>query len=426
MSLLPLNAQIGGFFDHVIEVEKYTDYAPEYLTVIDPHIIHVTHEGGEEIKYILTFEPLDWSDYYIPRCGSVIVEVNGLSTKGMTPEQFYQITDTANIFSLQMKDGLGNMVPTQIFRSYQNEEHSWLFDLYDRNKLINFSHGYFKGDQDLMMDACKTCFSIIKDDTYDFYTKTYDYLIEGDDPLTDKKILDNVYAASLIKDSIGKPDILLSVEKGQENGKAVLKLIALDAHKLKNKKLKTRPIVWQETIIDDDLSDEVSLVAKYIDMAGWASLPPLDRMWLRTRRIYQSAGIEMDGNIVINVAEGALAGFLQPWDEITKIEFIDKDFELKRSNARSWDPSKWYADENIVLKKNEITLDKLNEFLSVKPWNAYYMEHEGWQFRNRDQRVVITYKRNGKKLKNVIRPRYFIECQMDGFLNNAELKARQQ
>ena len=40
MSLLSLNAQkIGGFFDHVMEVEKYSDYAPDYLTVIDNHIV---------------------------------------------------------------------------------------------------------------------------------------------------------------------------------------------------------------------------------------------------------------------------------------------------------------------------------------------------------------------------------------------------
>ena len=346
MSLLSLNAQkIGGFFDHVIEVEKYTDFAPDYLTVIDNHTVYAM-----DYTWTLTFYP-DSNSNYIPQLGDVILEVNGQSTKGMTPEQFYQITDTARQFTLQCsktrEEGL------QTTQSYSvHKEPNFLFTYLGGSwQLINLvtRNGKDSPRETKKRNTCSTCFSSIHDTEYDFTGKTYAYQIEGDDPLTDKKILDEVSKGSLIEDTLNNPDILFMIEKGQENGKAVIKLIALDARKLKNKKLKTRPIVWQETIIDDGLSEEGSLSAKYIYMAGWASFIPNDRYASKTATVYRGAGIEMDGNIVISVPDGALAGFLQPWDEIIGLEYTEGKYQA-RDLSRGYP---WFSPEskNFKVKK---------------------------------------------------------------------------
>ena len=422
MSLLPLNAQkIGGFFDHVMEVEKYSDYAPDYLTVIDNHIVDALG-----YTWYLTFSP-DSSNFYYPQIGDVILEVNGQSTKGMTPEQFYKITDTARQFTLQCKAGDGGLLPTQSYSFFQ--EPQFLFTYFGGSRqFINFVTQHEKNSSREMhkRDFCSTCFSSIHDTEYDFNCKTYAYHIEGDDPLTDKKILDEVPKGTLIKDTLNNPDILFAVEKGQENGMAVIKLIALDAHKLKNKKLKTRPIVWQETIIDDGISDEVSLSAKYIDIAGIASTIPDDRYASKTATIYRGAGIQMDGNIVISVPDGALAEFLQPWDEIIGLEYTEGKYQARRISPGH----SWFSPEskNFKIKKADVSLDKLNHFLIVEANTSYSalgnMTKKGWEFQGIDIRVIVTYKRKGKKMQGIIKPEQ-AEVERSYFLNNAELKAMQ-
>ena len=421
MSLLPLNAQkIGGFFDHVMEVEKYSDYAPDYLTVIDNHIV----DALDAIWY-LTFYP-DSSNYYYPRIGDVILEVNGQSTKGMTPEQFYQITDTARQFTLQFKTTVEGLLPTQSYSVYK--EPQFLFTYFGGSwQLINFVTRNEKDSprETQKRDLCSTCFSSIHDTEYDFYGKTYAYHIEGDDPLTDKKILDEVNKGTLIKDTLNNPDILFMVEKGQENGKAVIKLIALDARKLKNKKLKTRPIVWQETIIDDGLSEEGSLSAKYIYMAGFAGFIPNDRYASKTATIYRGAGIQMDGNIVISVPDGALAGFLQPWDEIIGLEYTEGKYQV-RNVSRGYP---WFSPEgikNFKVKKADVSIDKLNHFLIAEANTSYntIREGKGWEIRGLDIRVIVTYKRKGKKMQGIIKPER-AEVKRSYLLNNEELKAIQ-
>lgn len=421
MSLLSLNAQkIGGFFDHVMEVEKYSDYAPDYLTVIDNHIV----DALDAIWY-LTFYP-DSSNYYYPRIGDVILEVNGQSTKGMTPEQFYQITDTARQFTLQFKTTVEGLLPTQSYSVYK--EPQFLFTYFGGSwQLINFVTRNEKDSprETQKRNICSTCFSSIHDTEYDFYGKTYAYHIEGDDPLTDKKILDEVNKGSLIEDTLNNPDILFMVEKGQENGKAVIKLIALDARKLKNKKLKTRPIVWQETIIDDGLSEEGSLSAKYIYMAGFAGFIPNDRYASKTATIYRGAGIQMDGNIVISVPDGALAGFLQPWDEIIGLEYTEGKYQV-RNVSRGYP---WFSPEgikNFKVKKADVSIDKLNHFLIAEANTSYntIREGKGWEIRGLDIRVIVTYKRKGKKMQGIIKPER-AEVKRSYLLNNEELKAIQ-
>jgi hypothetical protein len=420
MSLLSLNAQkIGGFFDHVIEVEKYTDFAPDYLTVIDNHVVY-----GMDVTWYLTFSPDSINNYYYPTIGDAILEVNSQSTKGMTPEQFYQITDTARHFTLQLRTRKEGLLTTQSY-SVHKEPHLLFTFLGESGQLINFvtQNEMDSTRETQKRNICSTCFSSIHDTEYDFSNKTYAYQIVGDDPLTDKKILDEMDKSILKKDTLNNPDLLFAVEKGQENGKAVLKLIALDARKLKNKKLKTRPIVWQETIIDDGLSEEGSLSAKYIDMAGFAGFIPNDRYASNTATIYRGAGIKMDGNVVISVPEGAPAAFLQPWDEIIALEYIESKYQVRNvSLGYSW----FYPqNKDIKIKKADVSLYKLNEFLIAEAGALRKMEENGWEFRGLDIRVIVTYKRNGKKMQGIIKPKHEV-FKRQYLLNNAELKAMQK
>ena len=195
----------------------------------------------------------------------------------------------------------------------------------------------------------------------------------------------------------------------------------------KNKKLKTRPIVWQETIIDDGISDEGSLNAKYIDIAGIASTIPDDRYASKTATIYRGAGIQMDGNIVISVPDGALAEFLQPWDEIISLEYTEGKYQVRNvSHGYSWFSPE--GIKNFKVKKAGVSIDKLNHFLIVEANTSYStlgnMQKKGWEYQGIDICVIVTYKRKGKKMQGIIKPER-AEVKRFYFLNNEELKAIQ-
>ncbi len=80
-------------------------------------------------------------------------------------------------------------------------------------------------------------------------------------------------------------------------------------------------------------------------------------------------------------------------------------------------------------KKADVSLQKLNNFLIAEASNSYNtlrnMEAKGWEIRDLDIRVIVTYKRNGKKMKGIIKPEH-AEVERQYFLNNAELKAMQK
>lgn len=408
----------GGLYKHVIDVEAYDDWGKGYLTVIDNHC--VTIDG---IRHLTAFEPvldeattprdpetgeLILQDEAIPDFGSVIYEVNGQSTLGMTPEQFYQITDTAIYFSLQYETVDRNIV-TYTFERYtelvnimynfnikiwMKEDDEYEAGLRQFMLVTNphFARKYYRYEDE------GNIFNEVSDETFDFHdVRTYDYQITGDDPLTDKKILDEIGKPDMVRDT-ENPDILFTIQKNRE-GDIHLELAALDAKQLRNKKKKnsTLPVVWQMTV-DRERRKNENIIETYVNYAGWAGLPITDRFVNQQYQLYRTSGIELnEKKIVTKVYDDALCSFLQPGDEITKVEVYDiKEVHQKNTN------SGWLSkNTKKVLKNQEIDLDKHLSFLPH--WNFLYLDWK-WEYRNVQDHIVIYYKRGKKKMQATVQP----------------------
>ena len=217
------NPRPGGIYSHVIDVCAYSDWGQGYLTVIDPHYCTKREQGETNDQiYALTISPTGETSLF-PRVGDIILEVNGITGKNMSPQQFYALTDTATTFSLTWKDRSQEKY-TQQFHVNQDlgpgfGEYNFKFCYgYLENKFLTFM--YYGQDNDSSalgrLNATSNPFQSISDKKYDFQkAKTYDYVIVGNDPLNDEKILDAINKWGMERDT-KNPDILFTIAKNAD------------------------------------------------------------------------------------------------------------------------------------------------------------------------------------------------------------------
>lgn len=431
----------GGLYKHVIDVEAYNDWGKGYLTVIDNHLVAIAGDIDGNNYHLTAFEPvliesgprdpetgeLIITGEMIPDIGSVIYKVNGISTFRMTPEQFYQITDTATIFTLQYETEDRDVVEYSFYRysEFADIIHNyyipeWTSDnddyeaglpkfMLSKNKI--FSHIYNR------QQNCGNAMSEITDEHFDFHlVKTYDYQISGDDPLNDKRILDRIEKGNLVRET-KNPDIIFTIKKNLE-GNLRMEIIALDAKRLKNKKKTgTLPVVWQMTV-DRERNKNENMIDAYIYYAEEAVLPLDDRFCWQKYTLYKTSGIEIDNNrIVTTVYDDALCSFLQIGDEIIKIEAYDNRQIRRKNSTNDWTNS----NRKEIFKKEKVTTWNLNDYLSYMPHiQNVYMSYK-WEYRNINNYIIITFKRNGKKMKRTVRP-YAVTASRTYLLNKEEME----
>ena len=395
----------GGIFDHAIEVTTYSDWGKDYLTITD---VHAYFDQQDNTTIYTTLRPIEdeiHQGVVFPWTADVILKVNNVSTKGMTPQQFYNIIDTASTFTLKIQKPARNTIHTQT---------------YAVNKMIDESIAKYHGMKEFLTSYDKSItdtnqrdknnknvFDEISDKRFDFsQIKTYDYLIVGNDPLHDTEILDMVSKPFLTRDTI-KPDILFCIAKNldesisstyipptsrtintgstttpvynyitknysyvtnQHNrtiheggytqttktGAVYLELSALDAKRINDKSQSTPPIVWQMTANKNYTNYDFNLNEEYLAMASWACIPPVDRWCSEEWDIYEFAGLLPDSinpSLVAEVKAGSraeLAGF-KKGDIIKKIEYR---YSYKEASGRHCRGDYVVTNKRTIIKEN--------------------------------------------------------------------------
>lgn len=427
----------GGLYQHVIDVEAFSDWGKGYLTITDNHC--VTIEGT---RYTTAFDPildpettpkdpetgeLIVLDEAIPDIGNHIYEVNGKSTLNMTPEEFYAITDTASEFTLRYENNERNIVTYSFWRytykativnnygwpswSPQNDdcEAGLPTFMLAHNKV--YSRLYNR------KQACGSAMSEVSDENFDFHNiQTYDYEIAGDDPLNDKKILDEIHKGDWIRDT-EHPDIIFTIKKNKDGNYLHMELMALDAKRInKKKKNAPQPIVWQMTV-DRERQKNENMMDAYIDYAGWAGMPITDRFCIQQYALYRTSGIhEIKDRIVQSYYDDRLCSFLELGDEIIKIEVYENRQIHERNTTKPW--FDW--NKKHEFKKDDITLHNLDYHLCVSPHVSYMVISNKWEYRNINDYIVITYKRGRKKMTGTVRPQ-FVNASRAYFYNKEQL-----
>ena len=432
----------GGLFEHVIDVEAYDDWGKGYLTVIDNHCFVM-----EGVKYLTAFEPiLDTEttprdpesgeliipDEAIPILGVIIYEVNGQSTLNMTKEEFYNITDGASSFTLKYGEyGPEDKTYTYTFERLTekvNIINNYAIPYFTKNevkyefglpKFLSYNNLVFARKRE-QKKYCGNAISEVSDENYDFHSvSTYAYLLEGDDQLNDKKILDEINTPPNWEFDNEHPDILFTIKKRMD-GDLYMEIAALDIKRLdkKNENNAPSPVVWK-MIVRRTIENNENVIEAYKDYAGWACLSLNDRYVYVRYPIYQTSGIELNkSRIVTKVYDNALCSFLQEGDEIIKIEsFRNCQYRYKKFGD-FWN----VENEKKVYKKDDITLSNLHEELTRRPSARNYLTEtdKGCEIKNINDYIVITYKHDKKKYTHIVRPKSTI-AERTYLLNKEEM-----
>ncbi len=169
---------------HFIEVCKYRQWGKDFLTVANnwDGLLSEVEEGE------------------LPICLDVITEVNGVSTENMTTRRFYQIADKASQLSLTYKHKENGTTTTKTCVLSPKKDY------------------YLYGGISVLEPIQRpNTINIVADTDIDFFKyNTFDYKIEGDDPLTDKSImveLSNVYIDLGLKRDTDNPDLIFLIKK---------------------------------------------------------------------------------------------------------------------------------------------------------------------------------------------------------------------
>lgn len=169
---------------HPIEVERLSNWAPQYLTVTNNYNNMCIEPSTHSLK-----------------CLSVIKDINGQSTEDMSVEEFYSLMSLNDSFTLNYMTKSNGV----------NKEYTQTFKKKKGKLLITPSANFSK----------PSTVNILSDLDVDFFQyNTFDYRLTGDDQLMDKSIM-AIFADYLrekgLKKTTSNPDIYLYVTKDVNN-----------------------------------------------------------------------------------------------------------------------------------------------------------------------------------------------------------------
>ena len=299
--------------------------------------------------------------------GCLVIEVNGKDAKHMTYSEFYNIIDNADDISLKVLGaGERQIKKVKIVKVPYSQEYLdydiTIDDIINTTDDVSFGRSVTSNFANLKENEKKFGATInqLTDPDFDwFYVKTYDFLITGNDPLNDKKILENLYLPGHWKRDTENPDILITIAKNadesisstyvppssrtvntgslttsrynyltkrneyttqqynttiREGGytqttKSInifLEFAALDAKRLDEQ---TPPIIWQMTYRRYVVNPTFNPFSEYQEVAKSVLLPFDDRIGTTTIKHYYCKGMKMSGNgkVVTFVKEGGYA-----------------------------------------------------------------------------------------------------------------------
>ncbi|WP_143260840.1 hypothetical protein [Alistipes sp. An66] len=368
--------------DHLIRVKRFHDYGRDYLTIIDPKL-YVDPVGMVTRIYGYNFYSLQ-DDPVTIGIGYLVKEINGRSTKEMDEDEFYQILDNHRDSVLLTLWKNCSTKPYQIV--LHETKRPDLFNLLgitssDFLKARDITPDYMKNRMDKRkkeFDRTKTyCTELIDKDFDWFFVSTYDFMLEGNDPLMDKTILEHFVSCGLPshwKRDTEHPDVLISISKNadetisstyvpptsrvvntgskmtsqynflskgydyitrqqnrviHEGGytettkdtNIFLELSILDTKRIDDPNQTTPPIIWQMTLKRHVLNADFNILDEYMAYASWSAKIPTvyDRPVHKSITAYYS-NVEMSGRTIVSIRENSSAQKmgLQVGDEFIK------------------------------------------------------------------------------------------------------------
>ena len=367
-------------FKHVIEVGRYTNWGKEYLTITKPNLFNL-NQNGQVIPLHYTYEfaePYKGKDGVLAG-GDLILEVDGVSAKGWTKEQFYQKVDGR-------RDVISLKIWAAIDRGVYDAKIRPLYDTPDEAKVYGNMFADLNGPETAttfeyrkqQLKKNNIICEILSDEEFDFFPcRYYDYLITGNDPLLDKEILKKLNIKGGMERNEEHPDLLITIAKDAsesisstyvpptsrvvQNGSTIqmgkigkywspiitpkystvreggynketktadiyLEITVLDVKRLNDSTMTHPPVVYKATMKRHVLNPNFNSSDELKAYASWMYLPPtIDKSIMHGPTFYAPLGISFsnsDPKVITEVAPGSRAekAGLQPGDVITKVD----------------------------------------------------------------------------------------------------------
>lgn len=211
--------------EHLFEVKRLNNWGKEYLTIVDNHFYMDVDENDHIEQIFSPYESIDGEVYL----GMIILEINGQSTNNMSEDEFYSILDNS-LERLELKVWyFRHKEPrTVIIKGKDVRIPEWANKPYIQNALKNgfngqhkdYQYSYSNGYADIVRKRENNfknkgikCSELVDPDFDWFYVRTYDFAIVGDDPLTDRAILENLHIPSHWTRDTENPDVIFTIAK---------------------------------------------------------------------------------------------------------------------------------------------------------------------------------------------------------------------
>lgn len=325
--LFPLNLFSQN---HLIEVKRLPNWGKDYLTIVDAKRYYDPIE-----RKVKTYG----YDYYgIVDFGLLVYKVNDKSAKGMTENEFYNIIDNKDEIRLVLSTNSNHTFYNTVIKKAPYPELFLRYNItpeeissrtnYSYDKDVNYIENKIKNRDTDFKKYNLYCTEVIDPDFDWYFVSSYDFLITGNDPLIDKKILQRAVDYSFLsglKRDTEHPDILLTISKNADesiqstyipptsrtvnkgsttrkrynwitekeeyvteqdnytiheggytqttnNTNIFLELAMLDAKKINDKNQVAPPIVWQITFRRHAINPQFNIVDEYLTYSTWSIL----------------------------------------------------------------------------------------------------------------------------------------------------------
>lgn len=227
-----LKAQIAEvLIKHPIEVEKISNWCPNYLTITD--VFRIDNETNQTFTFAGFVQKCSANDgtIVVPKEGQIILSVNGESAYEKSAEWFYDKINEGPEFTIEFVFPGNDDVSTLSAQALESLKES-LSELVPVNSIIKrntleFPHANTVLDalrgptriesRAIEFDAMDILCEEMNSETFDFsQCFTFDYLITGADPLADERILEKIPKIGMMRDK-DNPDILFTIAKRVED-----------------------------------------------------------------------------------------------------------------------------------------------------------------------------------------------------------------
>lgn len=371
------NAQdrlLAGGFKHVIEVARYSDYGKGYLTITDANGVGI-YTNGQPKMNLYTHEYDEESQHFHLYKGYLILEVDGVSAKGWSKEQFYKVVDGRTDFiNLKIQPSRDTVINVKIRPLYELPDSVKVFG--NQLSTIRGKDGVSRRKAGLTKD---TVFEERRDTDFDFfYCDYYDYSLTGDDPLLDKEILNQLQPGWMVRDE-SKPDLLFTISRKvnenynyYDNSKSVslvLEITALDVKRMNDPTITYQPVVWKATVKrqGDNFRGDFDANKEMGALASWMCLPLDDRnVGWEEETLYAPVGITCSINnpyVISEVTNGSRAEQigLQPGDKLLKASIVNGNSYKQKSVKKAYNEHGWGAVSLYLRDTYEITILRNNQ-----------------------------------------------------------------